>query len=128
MKDNIFLILGGDDRSLYLGEYLEKQGFKVCYFAFNQTDCYKTLTEAVNEASCIILPLPLSRDRSTLNAPLFDDTVLLSDICALAIPDKLFLGGKLPTSFCEEMRSRGAECYDYMRLDELAIYIVCQCQ
>lgn len=122
MKDNIFLILGGDDRSLYLGEYLEKQGFKVCYFAFNQTDCYKTLTEAVNEANFIILPLPLTRDRTTLNTPLFDETVLLSDICALAIPDKLFLGGKIPTSFCEEIRSRGAECYDYMKLDELAIY------
>lgn len=122
MKDNIFLILGGDDRSLYLGEYLEKQGFKVCYYAFNQTDCYKTLTEAVNEANCIILPLPLTRDRTTLNTPLFDETVLLSDICALAIPDKLFLGGKIPTSCCEEIRSRGAECYDYMKLDELALY------
>ncbi len=122
MKDNIFLILGGDDRSLYLGEYLEKQSFKVCYFAFNQTDCYKTLTEAMNEANHIILPLPLSRDRTTLNTPLFDETVLLSDICALAIPDKLFLGGKIPTSFSEEIHSRGAECYDYMKLDELAIY------
>ena len=26
MKENIFLILGGDNRSLYLGEYLEKRG------------------------------------------------------------------------------------------------------
>ena len=25
MKDNVFLILGGDNRSLYIGEYLEKQ-------------------------------------------------------------------------------------------------------
>ena len=25
MKENNFLILGGDERSLYLGEYLEKQ-------------------------------------------------------------------------------------------------------
>ncbi len=122
MKDNIFLILGGDDRSLYLGEYLEKQGFKVCYFAFNQTDCYKTLTEAVNEANCIILPLPLTRDRTTLNTPLFDEAVLLSDICALAIPGKLFIGGKIPPSFSEEICSRGAECHDYMNLDELAIY------
>lgn len=122
MKDNIFLILGGDDRSLYLGEYLEKQSLKVCYFAFNQTDCYKNLTEAINDASCIILPLPLSRDRTTLNTPLFDDTVLLSDICALAIPDKLFLGGNIPDSFAENIHSRGAECYDYMKLDELAIY------
>ncbi|MBO5896824.1 MAG: hypothetical protein J6Q83_05955, partial [Clostridia bacterium] len=48
--------------------------------------------------------------------------VLLSDICALAIPDKLFLGGNIPTSFCENIRSRGADCFDYMKLDELAIY------
>ena len=122
MKDNIFLILGGDDRSLYLGEYLEAQGLKVCYYAFNQTDCYKSLAEAVNESSCIILPLPLTRDRTTLNTPLFDETVLLSDIRTFASPDKLFLGGSIPTSFTEEIRSCGAECFDYMKLDEVAIY------
>ena len=122
MKDNVFLILGGDNRSLYIGEYLEKQGVKVCYFAFNQTDCYKSLTEAVNEADCIILPLPTTRDRTTLNTPLFDETILLTDICALAVPDKLFIGGNIPTSFAEEISLRGAECYDYMNLDELAVY------
>lgn len=122
MKDNVFLILGGDDRSLYLGEYLEKQGLKVCYYAFNQTDCFKNLTEAVNEASCIILPLPLTRDRATLNAPLFDETVPISDICALASPEKVFFGGQLPVSVCEELDARGAFYCDYFLLDELAIY------
>lgn len=122
MKDNVFLILGGDDRSLYLGEYLEKQGLRVCYYAFNQTDCFSSLTDAIAEASCIILPLPLTRDRATLNAPLYDGSVLLSEICALASPDKAFFGGQLPVSFCEEIKERGSFYCDYFLLEELAIY------
>ncbi len=122
MNDTKFLILGGDNRSLYLGEYLEKQNFTVCYYAFNQTDCYENLGDAINESSVIILPLPLTRDRLTLNSPLFDETVLLSDICALATPDKLFFGGQLPKSFCEELDAREVPYHDYFLLDELAIY------
>jgi len=58
MKDNMFLILGGDNRSLYLGEYLENKGFKVCYYAFNHTECYPSLEVAIDESDVIILPLP----------------------------------------------------------------------
>lgn len=122
MKENIFLILGGDNRSLYLGEYLEKQGLSVCYYAFNQTDCFENLSEAINNASCIILPLPFTRDRITLNAPMFDEKVLITDICVLATPEKFIFGGQLPVSFCEELDARKIEYCDYFTLDELAIY------
>ncbi len=122
MKDNVFLILGGDNRSLYLGEYLEKQGLNVCYYAFNQADCFDSLTKAIFDASCIILPLPFSRDRITLNAPLFDETVLISDICTLVTPEKLIFGGQLPKSLCEEFERKGIKYTDYLLLDELAIY------
>ncbi len=122
MKDKLFLILGGDNRALYLGEYLEKEGHKVCYFAFNETDCFTNLNDAINEADIIILPLPLSKDRVTLNAPLFDETVLLSEISALATSDKLIFGGQLSKSFCEELNSKSVFYCDYLLLDELAIY------
>ncbi|MBR0535021.1 MAG: hypothetical protein IIX14_01445 [Clostridia bacterium] len=122
MKDNIFLILGGDNRSLYLGEYLEKQGLKTCYFAFNETDCFQNLNKAIDEADICILPLPVSRDRVTLNTPLFDETVLLTDVSALATPDKFIFGGQLPKSFCEELSSRGVNFCDYFLLEELAVY------
>ncbi len=122
MKDNVFLILGGDNRSLYLGEYLENQGFKVCYYAFNHTECYNSLEEAVSASDIIILPLPFTRDRITLNAPLFDDKVLISDMVALASSKKTFFGGQLPKSFCEELDSRDCPYCDYFLLDELAIY------
>ncbi len=122
MKEKKILILGGDNRSLFLGEYLEKQKYHVCYFAFSQADCYDTLTDALNDADYIILPLPLTRDRITLNAPLFDRTVLISDIFAAATPEKSFFGGQLPHSFCEELEARGSFYCDYFELDELAVY------
>lgn len=120
--DNAFLILGGDNRSLYIGEFLEKRGLKVCYYGFDHTDCYETLKDAVRESSVIILPLPFTRDRITLNAPLFDEKVLISDIYALASPEKFFFGGQLPGSFCEELQSRDCGYCDYFLLDELAVY------
>lgn len=122
MKNNVFLILGGDNRSLYVGEFLEKQHLNVCYYAFNETDCFDTLNKAIEEACVIILPLPVSRDRVSLNAPLFDETVLLSDICTLATPEKLIFGGQLPKSFCEELGAKGVDYCDYFLLEELAIY------
>lgn len=122
MKDDTFLILGGDNRSLYLGEYLENQGFKVCYYAFNHTECYKTLEDAINSSDVIVLPLPFTKDRLTLNTPLFDDRVLISDILALLSQKKTVFGGQLPKSFCEELDSKNCPYCDYFLLDELAIY------
>lgn len=122
MKDNIFLILGGDNRSLYLGEYLENQGFKVCYYAFNHTECYSSLEEAMNASDIIVLPLPFTKDRLTLNTPLFDEVVLISDILALLSHKKFVFGGQLPKSFCEELDSKNCSYCDYFLLDELAIF------
>ena len=122
MKDNTFLILGGANRSLYLGEYLENQGFKVCYYAFNHTECYNSLEEAMNSSDVIVLPLPFTKDRLTLNTPLFDDKVVISDIVALLSNKKMVFGGQLPKSFCEELESRDCPYCDYFLLDELAIY------
>ncbi len=122
MKDNTFLILGGDNRSLYLGEYLENQGFKVCYYAFNHTECYNSLEEAVNASDIVILPLPFTKDRITLNAPLFDANVTISDIVPLLSSKKIVFGGQLPKSFCEELDARNCPYCDYFLLNELAIY------
>lgn len=122
MKEKIFLILGGDSRSLYLGEYLENQGYKVCYYAFNNTECYGSLEEAITASDTVVLPLPFTRDRLTLNSPMFDDKIVISDITALLSPKKLVFGGQLPQSFCEELGSKGCVFCDYFLLDELAIY------
>lgn len=122
MKENIFLILGGDERSLYLGEYLEKQKLQVCYYAFSDTNCFNSLSEAINSAEYIILPLPFTKDRLTLNAPLFDEKVEIKDICTLLKKGNIVMGGQLPESFKETLTNTEVEFYDYFLLDELAIF------
>ncbi len=122
MKENNFLILGGDERSLYLGEYLEKQKFIVCYYAFSDTNCFASLSDAINEAKYIILPLPFTKDRLTLNAPLFEEKVEIKDILTLITSKHTVFGGQLPESFKEALHEKGVHFYDYFLLDELAIY------
>lgn len=122
MKENIFLILGGDERSLYLGEYLEKQKLQVCYYAFSDTNCFDSLSEAINSAEYIILPLPFTKDRLTLNAPLFDEKIEIKDICTLLKKGNIVIGGQLPESFKETLTNIEVEFHDYFLLDELAIF------
>ena len=122
MKENIFLILGGDERSLYLGEYLEKQKLQVCYYAFSETNCFTSLHEAINEAQYIILPLPFTKDRMTLNAPAFEEKVEIKDIITLLEKEHIVFGGQLPESFKEELKQKEIKYYDYFLLEELAIF------
>lgn len=122
MKNITFLILGGDERSLYLGEYLEKQKMQVCYYAFSQTNCFTSLNEAINSAQYVILPLPFTKDKLTLNAPMFDKNVEIKDICTLLKKDNVVFGGQLPESLKETLTDKGIEFYDYFLLDELAIF------
>lgn len=122
MKENTFLILGGDERSLYLGEYLEKQKHSVCYYAFSDTNCFSALNDAVSEAKYIILPLPFTKDRLTLNAPLTDERVEIKDILTLLKKEHIVFGGQLPESFKEALREKNIAFHDYFLLDELAIY------
>ena len=76
----------------------------------------------MNSSDVIVLPLPFTKDRLTLNTPLFDDKVIISDIVALLSNKKMVFGGQLPKSFCEELESRDCPYCDYFLLDELAIY------
>ncbi len=121
MKDNKILILGGDERSLYLGDYLEKQGRDVCYYAFSDIDCFNTLNEALLNCKIIVLPLPLSKDRLTLNAPLFHERVEITKILTLICNNHIVFGGQLSESFKETLFEKQIPYHDYFLLDELAI-------
>lgn len=122
MKTNTTLILGGDRRSLYLGEYLEKLGVSVCYYAFSDTNCFSSLGEALAQSQFVILPLPFTRDRVTLNTPLFNEKIPITELSALIKSDTVVFGGQLPVCFTEELALRGVRFYDYFEFEELAVY------
>lgn len=116
------LILGGDNRSLYLGEYLEGCGLNICYYAFKEARCFASLKDAVGEADIILLPLPFTRDRECVNTPLFDEKIHIRELSTLLDTTKHVFGGQLPQCFTEELDLKGIFYCDYFKLPELSVY------
>ncbi len=113
MTKNImnFLIIGGDDRQLYLCDALNQRG----YSAKIHTD--GNLKEELNSADAVILPMPLTKDGLTINSQKKSPEIkmLLNDLQEQHI---VFAGlaGNKAIVFDEKMR-----IFDYSSREELAI-------
>lgn len=84
-----FHIMGGDLRQHYLEAYIRSKGFSV-------TSSYLGGAAPPDwQADILILPLPVSRDRETLNTPLSKEKITLSDI-QKNFKGKAVFGGILP--------------------------------
>ena len=84
-------LMGGDERQLYLADYISDRGFSVSLSYLGGTGLPDW------EAEVLILPLPASRDGVTLNAPLSAETVSLERVFQ-NFRGKLLFGGRLPAS------------------------------
>ena len=81
-------VIGGDLRQLYIAKELAELGYSVQVFGIEiqhleggeNFSRAKTLTQAADEAFIMILPLPFSRDKVTLNAPFSASKIALSDV------------------------------------------------
>lgn len=110
-----FLIMGGDQRQLYLGKFLEEAGFNIFYMGFGEKDNYKNM-----HYDYFILPAPLSKDGLNINTPLSDKILPINDIFGLPCPDSIFSGKcsildkKMPSNW-------NTEIYDLLRNDEYNI-------
>ncbi len=86
----IISLIGGDGRFLYTVKKLQKLGHTVLWAANGSDDC--TLEQALN-AEAIVLPMPVSRDGVTLNAPLCQQKINLSDILSKINKTQILLLG-----------------------------------
>lgn len=82
-------LMGGDERQLYLADYISDLGFKVSLSYMGGTASPQW------DADVLILPLPVSRDGVTLNTPLAKEQLPLSEI-RTHFKGRLLFGGKLP--------------------------------
>lgn len=129
VKVKSFAVIGGDKRQLYMAKALEESGYAVFVAGFENMEqnlfSKKAMTsyiEAINSSDAVVLPLPVSKDKKTLNAPFSENTILLNDEFANLICKKLtFCGMKerlLNTSeLCKENK-----IYDYFEREELAVF------
>lgn len=101
------LVLGGDERQIYLTEILKEKGYNAEHII-----CGKNLKEKISKSEYIILPLPSSKDGLTVFNKLSNEKIYISDITEFINNQKVFT--------CK-LRLDGKYCFDYSDLDSFAI-------
>lgn len=117
-----FACIGGDQRQVEIAAYLSSINHNVTTFGLPRDDRFlrsATIFEAINQADAVVLPLPLSRDGSTLNTPLTGDVILLNDL--LLCRPSLVFGGIIGPTLRKELENRNIEYYDYYDSEALTV-------
>lgn len=122
-----FAVIGGDLRSSYLAKALAHDGYKVITAGFDTTELPVGVTgctnptQAVALADCVVLPMPVTTDGATVNAP-FSRTKIRLDVVLDALrPHQRVFGGSVSAAVQAEAQLRGIEVWDYLLREELAI-------
>lgn len=121
------LVLCGDMRCAYLAADLADSGLNVATYGFEKLNISlpnpaKTLREAVEQAKVVILPLPVSKDGDTLNAPFSGKTVSLNEVLNLTREGQIVFGGIFEKDLLKQLRDRRVKAFDYFEREELAIW------
>lgn len=117
--DNTFAILGGDKRQLYLARALAEDGYSVLLGGLDLAPDTFGLPQAslpllTQRCTTLVLPLPVSRDGVTLNAPYTESPIAL-DAAFLRLTEKCrVFGGML-----SRWKDAPASWQDYYTQEEL---------
>lgn len=103
------LLLGGDGRVCYAEEALIKAGCRTALYAHTGKPAFPCQPI---DADLLILPLPLTRDGETLNAPHSAAPVPLLALLSLLHKGQTVVGGLFPPQWAEEFAKRGVRICD----------------
>ena len=127
MKEKMkFWIVGGDLRQVQLAELLLEDGHRVQTYAMEQRPKQGSLTgtdtlKGIEEADCVILPLPLMAEEGILNSRLSDRKVPLQMIFQSLRPGQIVCGGKAESQVLEMAKRAGVTFLDYFAREELEV-------
>ena len=119
-----FLIAGGDLRFAWLAALLRREGHEVCCFALDEAPAELTGScalgpGAMDNADCVVLPLPVLGPGGGLNAPLSAFSYDIETIFAALPKTALVCGGLANERVLRSAREQGLELTDYYQREEL---------
>lgn len=117
-----FFIIGGDLRQLACAKSLREKGYDVKLYGF--FDIYlkdlpksTSFTEDLIRADYVLLPLPVTKDGETLNTPLWDGKISLSQITGTLREDTVVFGGMIN----DENLLQRPSVFDYAKQEDFLI-------
>lgn len=122
-----FGIIGGDKRQLETGISIQKDGYNVNICGFENANFIvnnlkqDTLYNVINNSDGIILPLPITRDGKTINAPFSSNEISLNNEFFDLIKNKKVFCGMAETLFKYNLQYNNNNIYDYFAREEFAV-------
>ncbi len=103
-------VIGGDLRQIFAAKRLLEQGHEVTVYGFSSAHMdgflkfldISDLKHVLGGADCVLLPLPVSKDGKTLNTPLWEENLSLSELFETIPKETVVFCGmaeKLPLSY-----------------------------
>ncbi len=121
-------IIGGDLRQLVVAKELAADGFETALFGFDNTaygcgDAVRCLrlSDALNEAGVVILPVPFSQDNCRINSPLTKNEIRLEELFSCLDGKQLIFAGLCNSTLENYASEKGALLIDYMKCEELNV-------
>lgn len=121
-KANKFLLIGGDDRQLYIADYLEKYGKDISVYALPEKHrkCIKNLKNVIGEYDVLAFPLPVTKDNK-YPFSVVTPKETLDEIISYIKSDQLVFAGMAGKGFESKVRSKGAVFFDYFRREDVTL-------
>lgn len=124
-----FSFIGGDLRQLRVIASLAADGFHVRVYGFEtekidfpeNVHIFEDAGECVTGADVIVLPLPYSVDKTTVNAPFCSVPIDVEDVIACAQENTILFAGKIDETLSDKCRLANIMAIDYANRDELAV-------
>jgi dipicolinate synthase subunit A len=120
-------IIGGDMRYVRLAMLLAADGHTIRAFGMDAAPpplpvLYATdLTEALHNAECVVLPIPMFSEGDALNMPLARNGLRFAGLIDHLRPDQLILAGRISPATREQAVKRGIIMTDFLDREEMAV-------
>lgn len=122
IKNDKFIIIGGDNRQLYMADYLQEKGFRVGIYALPESDrfCCKNFKNEFESAKFIVLPLPVTKDGRNLYT-INGTTITIDDIVSALTNDQIVFAGMLNKTLESKIAKKACKVFDYFKCEDVTV-------
>lgn len=123
-----FAVIGGDRRQVYLANYLKNRRYRVIVYGTEEKDLDRdcklagSFFEAITEAQCVIGPVLFSKDGERIISKKKHLNLGLKELVANLQEGQSLFGGCISAEVLEACRQKNVQVYDFMKMDDVAIY------
>ncbi len=131
MERKRYLIIGGDNRNIYLARSLQKKGKEVAVYGIKRS-CFveeednvlfaADPEEGIRKAEILIGPIPFSKDGETLYTPLTEERIRIEDLLRYQNSRQILLAGPFPPWAEKMWKEKGLTMIDLMKRDDLGFF------